>query len=107
MIPGVNKNEILSLRNIENWKENQTLDAFKAKLINQTFDLKDILKNMTFGQGNNFQTILSFKVGQTMHKNSLLEIIEVYSERGRCYSIHMSNIITIEESIRLEFISNR
>ena len=103
----MNKSDILSMRNINNWKQNQTLEAFNATFRKQTFDLNDILINMTYSPGSDYDSILSFKVGQTEHKGSLVEIIEVYSDRGRCYSIYTSNIISIEEVIRLEFISSR
>ena len=101
--PEVDSKDAMVFFNIKNWKQYQSLDAMNATFRSQTYDLKEVLTNITYGIDGNSDSRLSYKVGQAKHNNnkSLLEITEVYSDQGRCYSIYTSDIVAIEEAIVL------
>ena len=101
--PEVDSKDAMVFFNIKNWKQYQSLDAMNATFRSQTYDLKEVLTNITYGKDGNFDSPLNYKVGQTKHNNnkSLVEITEFYSELGRCYSIYTSDIVAVEEAVVL------
>ena len=68
----------------------------------QTYDLKEVLTDLTYGQDGDFTSKLDYQVGQTWLNHSLLEIMEVYTDQGRCYSIYTSDFVAVKKAIRLE-----
>ena len=101
--PEVDSKDAMVFFNIKNWKQYQSLDAMNATFRSQTYDLKEVLTNITYGKDGNIDSPLNYKVGQTKHNNnkSLVEITEIYSELGRCYSIYTSDIVAVEEAVVL------
>ena len=81
--------KIMTVKNIQNWKQNQTLKTMNETFRRVTFDLKDILVNITAGKDGDFERdIFVYNVTQSRQDAMSTEVLEIYSDQGRCYSFY-------------------
>ena len=105
--PEVSNIEIMNIRNIANWKEHQSVDAMNSTFRKTTFDLNEVVTGLAYGTDGTFNTSLAIKVGVTNHRNAIVEIMEVYSEYGRCYSVYSNATVNTNTVLRFTFNNDR
>jgi hypothetical protein len=101
--PEIKDVEIMIMRNIANWQEHKSLQAMNSTFRKMTFDLKEVVLGLSYWIDGTFKTNVDLKVGIQNLKNTIVEIIEVYSERGRCYSFYSNALIASNIVLKFEF----
>ena len=89
------------MRNIKNWKQNQTLKEMNETFRRATFDLQEVLVNLTHGTGGNYTTKLNINVGFERRFDQNVGVLEIYSEQGRCYSLYSETSIGPLTSVKI------
>ena len=97
--PGLSDHEIMSMRNVENWKQNQTLKTMNETFRKATFDLSEVLVEMISGRNGNYTHKLNYEIGNQRRFDNITEVLEVYSEQGRCYSIYHNAPFATETAV--------
>ena len=97
--PSLANHEIMSMRNIENWKQNQTLKTMNETFRKATFDLSEVLVEMISGRNGNYTHKLNYEIGNQRRFENITEVLEVYSEQGRSYSIYHNAPIATETAV--------
>ena len=88
----VNDDDILNTRNIEKWDEGQSIQTMNSTFREITFDFYEIFSKRT-----------TYSFGNETNQNQRIEIMEVYSELGRCYSYYSDEKIDASTSWRFRF----
>ena len=98
----ISLSEILTIRNIKNWKQNQTLQSMNETFRRVTFDIKEVLINVSGGYDGDFEKVpFRYKVGQSRQDNVTNEVLEIYSEQGRCYSFFTRIVNTTDAVVKI------
>ena len=86
--PDLQNDEILSLRNIKNWKQHQTLKEMNETFRRATYNLHEVLTEFSVGTFGNYSELANYKIGHERRFDNMTEVLEIYSEQGRCFSFH-------------------
>ena len=65
---------------------------------------QDIVDKIYYGSNVSFDTTIAIQVGYQSHKIGGIDISEVYSEFGRCYSIFID--VQVDLNATIKFILN-
>ena len=58
-----------------------------------TFNISEVLVSLTFGKGGNYSKRRELAIGFERTFDNSLGVLEIYSEQGRCYSLHAKTVI--------------
>ena len=67
-----------------------------------TFNISEVLVSLTFGKGGNFSKRRELAIGFERRFDDSLGVLEIYSEQGRCYSIHAKTVIDPDSIVKMD-----
>ena len=65
-----------------------------------TYNLHEVLTEFSVGTFGNYSELANYKIGHERRFDNMTEVLEIYSEQGRCFSFHNTAPIMLAKVVK-------